>query len=343
LDLSREGWFSLSAAATAATDFIKDNQRQGQQSSFINRMPLSQSDYRAKVSSHSTIQSSDVAKLPKPGTGSVPSCLKIKGDWITYLAPEDPTSLTRQLYATSLSSNTTVPLFQPGNEGQETDFSLEEKLRRERARMHSTGVTSYAWANKVPVMLVPLGGALYVLRDPLNDSTSATSTATKPYKLVETGTNGLPLAAPLLDAKLSADGSTVAFVADQEVYVVSTTTSNGTPIQVTSGARGIQGLSHGVADYLAQEELERADGFWLSPRGTKLAFEQVDESHIPLYRITHQGQENGLSPSLKHGMTCQQIANNAKVSYEEHRYPFAGKKLPLPTFILLCALSHSHN
>lgn len=293
-------------------------------------MPLTQSDYRAKLAANSPIQSSDVAKLPKPGTGSVPSSLKIKGNWVTYLAPADPTSLTRRLYGTYLKTNALqcpIEVFQPKGQGEEGDFSLEEKLRRERARMMSTGVTSYAWAGKCHKMLIPLGGSLWILDDPLGPGTSGTNPE-EPFKLVEGGSKGLPEGAPILDAKICSDGSTVAFVVDNEVYVMSTAKDASDPVQVTSGARGQDGKSNGVADFVAQEELDRADGFWLSPKGTLLVYESVDESHIPLYRITHQGTENGLSPSLKQGMTCEEIAQNAKVAFEEHRYPFAGAENP---------------
>ena len=210
-------------------------------------------------------------------------------------------------------------------------------MRRERARMMTTGVTSYVLASSssssssngttpAAVMLIPLGGALWILED-LGHAT--------PRKLVEcnTGTDGnniLPEHAPLLDAKLSRDGSTVAFVCDKEVYVMSTReTDSGVPKQVTTGARGIDGLTNGVADYVAQEELERPDGFWLSPCGTHLVFEQVDESHIPPYRITHQGQDKGCVPTLDTSITsCADVAKEAMVTYEEHRYPFAGAQNP---------------
>lgn len=144
--------------------------------------------------------------------------------------------------------------------------------------------------------------------------------------------DALPKDAPLLDAKISADGSTVAFVAEKEVYVVSIDSGDsGTPPfrcrRVTSSARGVDGRSNGVADYVAQEELERSDGFWLSPKGQRLVYESVDESHIPAYRITHQGEnEKGLSDTLKNKneMSNEDIVAASTVTHEEHRYPFAG-------------------
>lgn len=298
----------------------------------LSAMPLTQADYRANLNDDARIQSTDVARLPKPGTGSVPSSIKFhttgddNGTWVTYLSPDpaEPTSLTRKLWATNVHTGETVELFQPGKAGQEDDFSLEEKLRRERARMMATGVTSYAWAGKANKMLVPLGGALWILEDPLGAGKDQS-----PTKLVETnnGNGELPLGAPLLDAKISSDGSTVAFVAEKEVYVISAE-GGSKPIQVTSGARGEDGKTNGVADYLAQEELERSDGFWLSPKGSRIVYETVDESHIPSYRITHQGEDKGLAPTLESGMSCQDVTKASTVTYEEHRYPFAGGKNP---------------
>ena len=391
-------------------------------------MPLTQADYRAKLTPGAKIRSSDVAKLPKPGTGSVPSSIQFHYNslnnsssssssssdeqqnltpWLTYLAPSDPTSLSRQLWATkvhihnnnttnssststSTTSTSTVLLLDHNSILQEANrkssstsntnsdnYSLEEQLRRERARIMATGVTNYMWSSSsssnhhhhddndittfVPKVLVPLGGALWVLDDPLkeagvkNDNKNDTMPIPVPRKLVETNNANnnndennnypLPVGAPLLDAKISSDGSTVAFVADREVYVIPTQTNPSSPqrtlpYQVTFGARDKDGWSNGVADYLAQEELDRAEGFWLSPRGTRLVYEQVDESHIPKYRITHQGSSSSsggggggdssnLSQNLKAGTSCHEMTQNSKVPYEEHRYPFAGTENPI--------------
>jgi dipeptidyl-peptidase-4 len=57
-------------------------------------------------------------------------------------------------------------------------------------------------------------------------------------------------------------------------------------------------------------------------------FEQADESHIPSYRITHQGEDKGLSPTLEGSMSCVDVLKESTVTHEEHRYPFAGAKNP---------------
>jgi len=63
---------------------------------------------------------------------------------------------------------------------------------------------------------------------------------------------------------------------DGEIFVVPTSaTAEATvPRQITSGARG-QGKTNGIADYVAQEEMDQYRGFWWSPDSTKIAFTQV--------------------------------------------------------------------
>eukprot|EP00547_Thalassionema_nitzschioides_P013584 CAMPEP_0194249212 /NCGR_PEP_ID=MMETSP0158-20130606/19922_1 /TAXON_ID=33649 /ORGANISM="Thalassionema nitzschioides, Strain L26-B" /LENGTH=872 /DNA_ID=CAMNT_0038985681 /DNA_START=214 /DNA_END=2828 /DNA_ORIENTATION=- len=334
--------------------------------SAIKTPPLTQADYRAKLNSNSMIQSNYVATLPKPGT-STPSSIHIvtKDDttttttspWITYLSPDSDNNndsseqnsnnlLTRQLWATNTKTGTTIQLFPPPGrqdnnikQQKEGDFSLEEQLRRERARMMSTGVTSYSWDSQTKTMLIPFGGALWIYNKDNDDPALLNNNNSQYRKLVETNSNGadttnpLPLHAPLLDAKISKDGSTVAFVCDKEVYVVDLMDDNEnnntttTPKQVTSGARGVNnnGKTNGVADYIAMEELERVDGFWLSPQGSQIVYEQVDESHIPPYRITHQGED--LKKTVV-GDSIDQVAKDSQVTYEEHRFPFAGAHNP---------------
>ena len=73
--------------------------------------------------------------------------------------------------------------------------------------------------------------------------------------------------------QFSPDGASVAFVQDSEVYVVPANGSSP-PRQVTFGARG-SGKTNGLADFIAQEEMARGDGFWWSPDSTRIAFEGV--------------------------------------------------------------------
>jgi|MDSY01.1.fsa_nt_gb dipeptidyl-peptidase-4 len=221
--------------------------------------PKTQADYAAALLEGEGFTSDDVATLPRPGSNT-PSSIKYSADGgvLMYLQAEGGGSLSRQLLATDVATGETVELMQPDGAGREEDFSLEEKLRRERLRMMATGVTSFLTAPEASKALVPLGGALWLLDVPSAGGAIGDSPA--PVKVAETNANeaaaaegdgfdALPAGAPLLDAKLSADGSTVAFVCGEEVYAVVATAGPGaTPKRLTSGARGVDGLSNGVAD-----------------------------------------------------------------------------------------------
>jgi dipeptidyl-peptidase-4 len=234
----------------------------------------------------------DVATYPLPGM-VIPNNFAFSPDdaLLTYLHSSEGT-LTQQLYACNVETGATWQLVTPPGAGdQEQTLSLEEKLRRERARSLAVGVTRYTLAKQGFRVLVPLSGGIYVQDD---DSGEA------PLRCLVSGDG-----APALDPQLSPDGNAIAYVQDAELYVVSV--DGGTPVQVTEGARGT-GRTHGLAEYIAQEEMGRSHGFWWSPDGQRLAFTEVDETHIPVYRIVHQGQDR--------------IGEGAQ---EDHRYPFAGQ------------------
>jgi dipeptidyl-peptidase-4 len=232
----------------------------------------------------------DAAAYPLPGTVG-PQSLSFTPDGaeIVYLrSPER--DLVRQLYAYDLIAKRERLLFTPpGGGATEDNLSLAEKLQRERQRQRELGVTSYAWAEKGDTLLVPLTGKIYV----------KTPEDAAPRLLVDPGPGG-----PVLDPRLSPDGRHVASVHDAELYVVPV--AGGAPRQLTSGARGT-GKTHGLAEYIAAEEMDRDHGFWWSPDGQWIAFTEVDETHIPVYRLVHQGKDA--------------VGDDAQ---EDHRYPFAG-------------------
>ena len=72
-------------------------------------------------------------------------------------------------------------------------------------------------------------------------------------------------------------------------------------------------ITHGLADFVAQEEMDRYRGFWWDPQSKGILFTRVDESHVPPYRIVHQGKNDGAGE---------------EANYEDHRYPFAGEANP---------------
>ncbi len=228
----------------------------------------------------------DVATYPLPGT-AVPSNFTFHEGRIAYLFSKDG-DLTRQLYVHDPQTGERRLLVLPPDAGvTEENVTLEEALRRERQRQRDLGITRYQW-HKNGRILVPLNGGIYV-----QDGDGAH------LRAVVTGTEH-----PALSPRFSPDGSWIAYVQDAELFVVSA--GGGEPRRITFGARGT-GKTHGLAEFVAQEEMGRSMGFWWSPDSTKIAFTEVDETHIPVYRIMHQGK--GI------------VGEGAQ---EDHHYPFAG-------------------
>lgn len=95
----------------------------------------------------------------------------------------------------------------------------------------------------------------------------------------------------IIDARLSPDGSYVAYVQDCELYCVSTSLP-AQPRQLTFDARGRPNKTNGLAEFIAQEEMNRSEGFWWSDDSQFIAFTQVDESNVPVFRIAHSGSDN---------------------------------------------------
>ena len=246
----------------------------------------------------------EIAKFPPPGM-STPVSFSFSPDdsLLTYLYGEGG-SPVRKLYA--LDTQTGEPrVIQAAAEPESDDLTIEEQLLRQRQRQLGQGIVRYSWADSGDVILIPAQSGVYVKDGP-----------EAPARRVVSAEGG-----PTLDPQLSPDGTQVAYVQDAEVYVAQVSGGESgsgelvesgpgelvEPRQLTHGARGT-GKTNGLAEYIAQEEMHRLHGIWWSRDGSQIAFEEVDETHIPVYRIVHQGKDDT-------GVAAQ----------EDHRYPFAGE------------------
>jgi dipeptidyl-peptidase 4 len=218
-----------------------------------------------------------VARFPRPGT-VVPGRIAYSPDsrWITYLYSERG-DLVRDLWRFDVTTGRSEVLLRPPESSlDEASLSLEERLRRERLRLSEVGITEYWWARDAQVLLTRIAGELH--RWEAGELLRLTNRAAYP--------------------QISRDGKHVFFVRGGEVWVIDDAGERA----LTSGAE--PGVTNGIAEFVAQEELDRQQGFWVSRDARWLAFEQVDDRRIPVYPIVHQGTD--------------------QVEVEEHRYPFAG-------------------
>ncbi len=227
-----------------------------------------------------------VAHYPRPGTNAPGSfAFSPDGRMLTYLFSARG-DLIRDLWALDVQTGERSILVAAAPASAPDDVvSPEEALRRERLRMREGGVTYYRWAEHADRLLLLLSGQIFV----------TSSAGDEPRPIAQSDS-------PAQDARFTPDGSHVVFVRNREVWAAPV--ESGEAWQLTSGATDT--ISNGLAEFIAQEEMGRSEGFWISPDGTQVAYEQADEGHIPVYPIVHQGTDEW--------------------TVESHRYPFAGKE-----------------
>ncbi len=149
----------------------------------------------------------------------------------------------------------------------EGELSEEEKARRERQRISGQkGIVDYVFARDGSALLFPLGGNLFHF-----DLTKPRGEAVKQLTFSESFDT---------DPHFSPKGNYVAFVRDQNLYAVNIATLE--EIQLTTDGR--DHIKNGMAEFVAQEEMDRDTGFWWSPDESQIAYFRVDESPVSITR-----------------------------------------------------------
>ena len=146
----------------------------------------------------------------------------------------------------------------------EGKLSAEEEARRERARTSSlAGIVDYDFSPDSRFILLPLAGDLFLYdlraaegRSPVRRLTSSAAAETDP--------------------RFSPRGRYVSFVREQNLFVIEL--ASGKEIAITRGGGGL--LAFGVAEFIAQEEMDRSTGYWWSPDERRIAYTRVDESTV---------------------------------------------------------------
>ncbi len=173
--------------------------------------------------------------------------------------------------------------------GADERLSPEEKAERERQRLSARGIATYDLSEDGTKILVPLSGRLFLIDRDVGASGasgasrgSAANGAGGAISASGGAVRELTAAAGHpLDARLSPDGSRVACVRDGDLQVIDLAT--GSQRRLTTGATAT--LTHGLAEFVAQEEMARREGYWWSPDSRTLAYEESDTSRVELFHI----------------------------------------------------------
>src|SRR3984957_10176472 len=142
-------------------------------------------------------------------------------------------------------------------------LSDEELGRRERQRTAAlSGILEYTFAPSGDAVLFPLSGKLYYYQ--------LAKKKTKPsVDLIDT--HGFAT-----DATVSPSGGHVAYVRDQNLYVYDIQAKQEKVLTTDGGGA----IKNGMAEFVAQEEMDRSTGYWWAPDGKHIAFARVDETPI---------------------------------------------------------------
>ncbi|MDT8410608.1 MAG: S9 family peptidase [Wenzhouxiangellaceae bacterium] len=209
------------------------------------------------------------------------------GDRVTFLRGRPDDQNTLDLWEYSLQDQQTRRLISADEIMPEAvELSAAEKNRRERARISDLGgIVEYRWAGDGRHLLFPLGGNVFIANLDEQPIKVRQLTAGETFDL---------------DPRISPDAGHVAFVRDQDLWLVDL--EDGKARALTEDGQGT--LKNGLAEFIAQEEMGRSTGYWWSPDSRSIAFLQIDESPIePSKRFEISGDE---------------------IEIIEQRYPYAG-------------------
>ncbi|WP_329472147.1 prolyl oligopeptidase family serine peptidase [Streptomyces sp. NBC_01723] len=148
--------------------------------------------------------------------------------------------------------------------GAEEALSPEERARRERSREGGAGIVGYATDSAVELASFALSGRLFAAE--LRAGTAR-----------ELSTPG-----PVIDPRPSPDGRHIAYVAQGGLRVVG---AEGDGDRALAEADG-EGVTYGLAEFIAAEEMGRSRGFWWSPDSDRLLVARVDDTPVQRWWIS---------------------------------------------------------
>jgi dipeptidyl-peptidase 4 len=146
-------------------------------------------------------------------------------------------------------------------------LSPAERARRERVREQAAGIVAYATDTDVTVAAFALSGQVY---------TAGLTAGGAPPRAVAART-------PALDPRPDPAGRMVAYVCDGALRVAALDGNAGD--RALADPQGAAGVSFGLPEFIAAEEMGRYRGYWWAPDGSAVLVARVDETPVTRWWI----------------------------------------------------------
>ncbi|WP_031483891.1 S9 family peptidase [Streptomyces bicolor] len=142
--------------------------------------------------------------------------------------------------------------------GASEDLPPEERARRERSREAGAGIVAHATDSAVELASFALSGRLFTAE-------------------LRAGTaRELPVPGPVIDPRPSPDGRHIAYVAQGALRVVGAEGEGDRALAEPES----EGVTYGLAEFIAAEEMGRYRGFWWGPESDRLLVARADDTPV---------------------------------------------------------------
>ena len=240
--------------------------------------------------------------------------------------PRDP---VLRLYEFTIAGGNLREILTPEKilQGGEEKLTAEEKSRRERERQSLRGFTTFQVSKDGSRILVALSGRLYVI------TRSDDSVTELP------GRNWI-------DPHFSPDGRAVAAVNAGELHAIDLEAK--ADLVLTSGAN--EAVQHGTAEFVAQEEMNRHEGFWWSPDSQSIAYQETDNRGVearfiadPLHPETAPAKNSypragTANAKVRLGIVARGGGETRWIDWDRERYPYLGRVVWKESAAPLCVV-----
>ncbi|MFJ6072509.1 prolyl oligopeptidase family serine peptidase [Streptomyces sp. NPDC093065] len=198
--------------------------------------------------------------------------------------------------------------------GAQERLSPEERARRERSREGGAGIVGYATDTAVELASFALSGRLFAAE-------------------LRVGTaRELPVPGPVIDPRPSPDGRHIAYVARGALRVVDAEGDGDRALTEPDG----EGVTYGLAEFVAAEEMARGRGFWWSPESDRLLVARVDDTPVQRWWISdpaHPGRDPQHVPYPAAGTPNADVrlfvvgldGGRTEVLWDRARYPYLAR------------------